>query len=92
MRELSITEAEALSGSRLDRRCRYATTDDGSPDPTSGARVFHLARWTTACSGCKPEYSDIDTRGHGCSECGYTGRRRHAYWVPAEKFPREKDD
>ena len=42
-----------------------------------------IVRWTDVCYGCT-EFLD----GHliygpsGCSECGYTGKRRRAEWVP----------
>ena len=37
--------------------------------------VRQLATWTSTCSGCE---------GSGCSECGYTGRRRGGMWVPLD--------
>lgn len=48
----------------------------------------HVVRWTGECSGCS-EYED----GHqlvapmGCSECGYTGKRRREEWVPLTGLP-----
>ena len=79
MRELTIPEAEALAGERLDRRRKYATTDDGQPWSVSGKLVFALARWTQACSGCNCDCGDGYPCSHGasgCEECGYTGRSR----------------
>lgn len=38
------------------------------------------------CSGCHESYDNGP--GMGCSECGYTGMRRHSMWVPAL----DKDD
>jgi len=85
MRTLTIEEAEKLHGTRLDRRRLYATTDDGKPCDLTGAHVFEVARWSQACSGCHSGAYLLDGRGHGCSECGYTGRRKHAHWVPVSK-------
>jgi hypothetical protein len=82
MRDLSIAEAEALHGGRLDRRCRYATPEDGVPCNLTGSLVYGIARWSEACSGCYEGYYTDHGRGHGCSECGYTGRSRREHWVP----------
>jgi hypothetical protein len=54
-----------------------------------------VVRWTGPCSGCyeSGEYGgnadnypyDAKARcriGAGCSECGFTGKRRRAEWVP----------
>jgi len=40
--------------------------------------------WTAACSGCNetPEGHTPDSEGIGCSECGYTGKRRHTFFCP----------
>jgi hypothetical protein len=40
--------------------------------------------WTQACSGCAetPEGHMPDAQGMGCSECGYTGKRRHTFFCP----------
>lgn len=54
-----------------------------------------VARWTESCSGCF-ESGDYGGNAHnypydqkaqcyigaGCEECGYTGKRRGAQWVP----------
>ncbi len=51
-------------------------------------------RWTASCSGCFEfnegwglDAYDFDAKhkcyiGGGCSECGYTGKRRESFWVP----------
>lgn len=40
--------------------------------------------YSGACSGCTevPECTHAPDRGSGCHECGYTGRKRHDYFVP----------
>jgi len=97
MREISIFEAEKIAGQRLDRRRKYATTDDGKPSKffgDGGHLLFMLCNWTDSCSGCT-ETSDgynvygypVDPKhgclvGGGCHECGYTGKRRNSMWVP----------
>ena len=87
MKELTVEQAERLAGQRLDRRRRYATTDDGQPDGSyGGAVLFSLFRYTTSCSGCTPSYEEaggIVDCGGGCHECGYIGRRRHTEWGDA---------
>lgn len=89
MRDLTIAEAEALHGGRLDRRYRYATPEDGEPCNLTGSLVYVTVRWSEACSGCyEGDYPDR-ARGSGCDECGYTGRRKQAHWVPQP--PAEND-
>lgn len=44
-----------------------------------------IGRWTIACTGCSCDCGDGYPCGHGasgCSECGYTGKRRDAMWLP----------
>lgn len=82
MQALTIEQAERLHGARLDRRRRYATTDDGNKCDLTGSYVFEIARWSQACSGCHSGANLMDGRGYGCFECGYTGRRQSAQWVP----------
>lgn len=95
MKILTIEEAEKLAGRRLDRRRKYATTEDGKPcEWYDGALLFELARWTDSCSGCFESEDghpvgiyprDPKHRcyiGAGCDECGYTGKRRRAEWLP----------
>lgn len=71
-RQSTYERADELAGRRLDRRQSYAIID---------GEVCELARWSAACSGCT---NDHEERGHGCSECGYTGRSRSAQWVPLQ--------
>lgn len=100
MRQIDWKEAEKIAGRRLDRRRSYATTDDGQPDE-SGKALFTMAKWTGSCSGCT-ESEDGHPVGHypadpkhhcligaGCPECGYTGKTRRAYWVPAIEAAKE---
>jgi hypothetical protein len=94
MKTIDIEQAEKLADRRLDRRRKYATTDDGRPDETTGAILFSIGTWTQRCSGCSCEAespcSRCLDRGHGCQECGYTGKRRVEMWVPV--LPDDDDD
>jgi hypothetical protein len=68
-------EAEKLSGLKLDGRRKYFLWD---------GLVSFSAKFTTVCSGCSDdsEYSSSNI-GHGCSECGYTGKRVMSFPCPA---------
>ena len=87
MKEITAIEAEKIVGLRLDRRKKYATTENGKTDGTTGAIIFELAKWTSPCSGCSCECEYgceyCGKAGGGCHECGYTGKRRNSFWVPA---------
>ena len=98
MKELTIQEAEKLAGCRLDRRRRYATTEDGKPCETTGAVLFSLGRWTQPCSGCHETIDGYErdgtthdkngiALGSGCCECGYTGKVRVSMWLPHDIQP-----
>ena len=87
---LSWQEAEDLSGQRLDRRRKYAIDWDDEYFP--GA-ILSYGEWTASCTGCHETFEghEVGTYprdkngvsiGAGCSECGYTGKRRHGYWSP----------
>ena len=71
-REVSIGRMEEFAGGRLDRRRSYALVY---------GRVCQLLTYSTRCSGCA---EDRFSRGCGCRECGYTGRRRHQIWVTVD--------
>lgn len=76
----SWEEADALAGRRVDRRRAYAVVD---------GELMQLVRWSQPCTGCfeAPEctmYSMETARGQGCSECGFTGRRREGAFVEYE--------
>ena len=88
-----------LVGCRLDRRRRYATTEDGKPDDSSGAVLFSLGQWTQSCSGCHETDEGYELQGAerdqngvvlgcGCSECGYTGKVRVVMWTPHDNQPK----
>lgn len=68
--------AEAIAGHHLDRRKNYAII---------WGDVCEVVQWSDSCSGCTESPEDLgrDFRGVGCRECGYTGRRRSAMFVPA---------
>jgi len=59
-----------------------------------GRKRGMIVRWADGCSGCTPSYEERGggpgDRGIGCHECGYTGRRRHAMWVPLPPEVRAK--
>ncbi|WP_109150683.1 hypothetical protein [Azospirillum sp. TSO5] len=94
MRQITIEEAESVAGKRLDRRRKYATTDDGKPDDCTGHLLFSLGSWTETCTGCfeSEDGYPIGAYAHdpkhgcyvgdGCPECGYTGKRRMVMWLP----------
>lgn len=42
----------------------------------------HVVRWTALCSGCCQSDGMESFMGDGCRECGGTGKRRRAQWVP----------
>jgi hypothetical protein len=83
---ISGAEAEKLAGRTINKRHRYARL---------GHELLIAIHFTDACSGCfeAGEYGSqehlypMDKKhrcriGAGCSECGYTGKRRHSMWVP----------
>lgn len=69
------------------RKYRMATTPDGKRVRVvrwRGARG-HVVRFTSVCSGCTDDREGVVCDvGGGCRECGYTGRRRRAEWVPLD--------
>lgn len=74
---------------RVTRKFRTLNDSDGCPRKTrvmvvvvDGHEGF-VVRWTANCSGCT-NYVDgqLSDGPHGCSECGYTGKRRREEWVP----------
>jgi hypothetical protein len=55
----------------LDKRYRYTRYAD---------RLVTTVWYTTTCSGCTEMYDTGQVIGSwGCSECGYTGKRRNPY-------------
>ena len=73
---LTKQQAEELSGLPLDGRRKYFIWN---------GEVCVNENRTVGCSGCLPddEYSDARI-GSGCSECGYTGKRRTSYPLPVK--------
>lgn len=74
--EITIVEAEAVAGRRLDRRRKYALLD---------GELCELARYSVNCSGCSCACSDgypCCHGGCGCRECGGSGKRRMREWFP----------
>jgi hypothetical protein len=83
MIEITWREAEKLAGFRVDRRKRYAKHNDESKCEMSGAVIFELCKWTGVCTGCECDsYGFQSSKNTGCWECGYTGVRKKAMWVP----------
>lgn len=75
--ELTIQEAESVLGQRLDRRRRYFLW---------GGEVCYNVTFTIPCSGCtSDDYYISESAGTGCSECGYTGKRRDSCPVPVKR-------
>lgn len=87
-RIIPIDKAEKIAGKILDRRRKYALIDE---------KVCAMVHFTEACSGCFEggEYMGLASNygydkksgcyvGSGCSECGYTGKRRVSVWIPEE--------
>ena len=70
-------EAEQRSGVKLDGRRKYFIWE---------GLVCVEEKYTQPCSGCScdSEYpcSCCVKRGHGCEECGYTGKRRNSFPCP----------
>lgn len=75
-RPSSFEAAEKLAARRLDRRRAYAII---------GGEVREAASWSQACSGCYEGRDISNGTGSGCSECGYTGRRKQGWWAPIRK-------
>jgi len=94
MERINWQKAEEVAGHRLDRRLAYAIPADGAAN--DDGTLFFAVSWTDSCTGCTNTtdgYPDghypTDPKHHcligsGCPECGYTGKRRHAYWVPVD--------
>lgn len=77
-------ELERLAGRRLDRRRKYEIFE---------GEVCEIGYWVGPCSGCHETMDGHPFPGQtydkngvalgaGCSECGYTGKRRHYEAIP----------
>lgn len=45
----------------------------------------YVITWTSNCSGCSDDRENVSCDvGSGCSECGYTGKSRQAFWLPLD--------
>ncbi len=90
-------DAERILGFRIDRRRSYYFCDDPEMNEYfCGGPVYDYGEWVTSCSGCR-ETEDGHNVGHyewdnkakcyigaGCSECGYTGKRREGMFAPVK--------
>lgn len=74
----------------MHERIRYRTFEDYDGQHLRRRVVVrngfegYIERWTDDCSGCteQGEYGGMLYGPFGCEECGYTGRRRTAVWIP----------
>jgi len=71
---LSWDKADQKAGRRLDRRKAWAFVED---------KLCERVAYTTSCSGCSDCSISLIDAGPGCRECGFSGRRRAAFWSPA---------
>ncbi|MDQ0505964.1 hypothetical protein [Xanthobacter agilis] len=71
---------DEIAGRRLDRRRVYAVIDGD---------VCELVMWSARCSGCSSD-DPYEARGAGCRECGWTGRRRNAQFIPVRLCGNER--
>lgn len=84
------TEAEKILGYKVNRRRKYFTqSEEGksvdNPYAFKDFSVFTYGEWTLPCSGCSCDCGDGYGCSHGaggCSECGYTGKRRDGMHTP----------
>lgn len=76
-RTISYDDAERLLKCRLYRRKNYGIIH---------GQLCEILTSTSSCSNCDegPEYGGNGVQGYGCSECGYTGRRRSLSFFPVE--------
>ena len=77
--------ADRLAGFRVDRRRNYFIARyDGR------LQVLQQDSWTQQCSGCACDCGCHGGHGAaGCSECGYTGKRRMSWQSPVEQKDEE---
>ena len=93
--KIHYSEAEKMAGQRLDRRkTYYKHTEEGlkvdnpyafnGTDGTPKAIILTYSEWSDDCSGCTEagEYGGRKYGPFGCSECGYTGKRRTGFHAP----------
>lgn len=68
---------KAVKAHKLDRRFKYNLY---------GNTLVYTVKLTEACTGCNEhgEYEIGPTKGNGCHECGYTGKRVNYYPCHAE--------
>lgn len=85
MKPVSYGKADKIAGVIVDRRCKqYYSTDDEKPCKHTGAVLFKNAVTTTVCSGCSDDSEcSMQSIGGGCSECGYHGKVRINFPMPA---------
>lgn len=99
---LSHDEAEKLAGFPLDKRRKYYLWDAYM---NKKKVVCYTGYWTDYCTGCcelgeygsgSENYSKDPKHGclvgSGCPECGYTGKRRQSWAIPATPKRQKEDD
>lgn len=86
-RSIDWKRIDAMAGHRVDRRYLYAIAPDPYmiEDDPGEEKLLYKIFYTYNCSGCSCDCGDGYDCSHGapgCSECGYTGRRRDWDWIP----------
>jgi hypothetical protein len=76
-RPATYEQADKIAGRRLDRRKNYCILN---------GEICESVSWTQGCSGCSSHYGEL-----GCHECGYTGKRLNAMWVPISTATRKSE-
>jgi len=87
--KISGLEAERIIGHKLDKRKTYykktpegEATDNAYAFPGNNT-VFVYDAWVSQCSGCSCGCEmACNCSSYGCSECGYTGKRRDGMHIP----------
>ena len=88
MERITYQRAEEILGGRVDRRAAYYFEDTPEArEMFAGGPVYTYGEWTRECSGCTESemgryYTGQPGKGIGCSECGYTGKRRDGWYAP----------
>lgn len=98
MDKITYQEAEKILNAKLDRRkTYYYENSEDAFRMFGGGPIYTYGEWTQSCSGCREtedgynvgEYPWDEKNkcwiGAGCSECGYTGKRRDGWYAAVDK-------